>query len=433
MPERSVHSFPVPSDLLLFKQQLLVWCNRYSNSCLLDSHHFTVPEETTQCLAAAGGSAIATANCSIDSLFDQLESCNDWVFGHLGYHAMHAYLKLPQPNIAAGQFPHHFFFCPETVINLQSDTLTIETWLQDPEKIFRDITSIIPQPPANHFPPIHFTPAISKEKYLQQVTDILQHIQRGDCYEINYCQAFVAPETTLDPLHTYRLLMQISPSPFSCFYKQDQRYLFCASPERFLQKKGNRLRSQPIKGTIRRNLSDPEQDEQLKASLLGSAKNRSENIMVVDLVRNDLSTICREGTVAVTELLGLYSFPQVHQLISTVEGELKAGCSMLEIFSNTFPMGSMTGAPKRKVMELIDKYESVARGIYSGSVGYIKPNKDFDFNVVIRSIVYLADERNVSFQVGGGITAQSDPEQEYEECLLKGKALLQLGMENTSG
>ena len=155
--------------------------------------------------------------------------------------------------------------------------------------------------------------------------------------------------------------------------------------------------------------------------------------MVVDLVRNDLSTICREGTVAVTELLGLYSFPQVHQLISTVEGELNAGCSLLHIFSNTFPMGSMTGAPKRKVMELIDKYEAVARGIYSGSVGYIKPNKDFDFNVVIRSLVYLADERNVSFQVGGGITAKSDPEQEYEECLLKGKALLQLGMENTSG
>jgi para-aminobenzoate synthetase component 1 len=200
-----------------------------------------------------------------------------------------------------------------------------------------------------------------------------------------------------------------------------------------LQKKGNRLRSQPIKGTIRRNLLNTEQDEQLKALLLGSAKNRSENIMVVDLVRNDLSTICREGTVAVTELLGVYSFPQVHQLISTVEGELNEGSTLLNIFSNTFPMGSMTGAPKRKVMELIDKYEVVKRGIYSGSVGYIKPNKNFDFNVVIRSMVYLAEERNVSFQVGGGITAQSIPEQEYEECLLKGKAMLQLGLENTSG
>ena len=229
-------------------------------------------------MAAAGGSSIAPENSSIDTLFEQLESCNDWVFGHLGYHAMHAYGKLPQPNIPAGQFPHHFFFCPETVINLQSNSLTIETCLNNPEKIFRDITSIIPQPLANHFPPIHFTPAISKEKYLQQVTDILQHIQRGDCYEINYCQAFIAPETTLDPLHTYRLLMQISPSPFSCFYKQDQRYLFCASPERFLQKKGNRLRSQPIKGTIRRNLFNPEQDEQLKASLLSSAKTAAKTL-----------------------------------------------------------------------------------------------------------------------------------------------------------
>jgi len=432
VPERSVQSFPVPNNFLLFKQQLLSWCNRFSNSCLLDSHHFSFPGESTQCLAAAGGSSIAPANCSIDTLFEQLESRNDWVFGHLGYHAMHAYLQLPQPNTTTQQFPHHFFFCPETVINLQSDTLTIETWLQSPDKIFRDIISIIPQPLAKNFPAIHFKPVISKEKYLRKVTDILQHIQRGDCYEINYCQAFVAPETTLDPLDTYRLLMEISPSPFSCFYKQENRYLFCASPERFLQKTGNRLRSQPIKGTIRRNLLDPEQDEQLKASLLGSAKNRSENIMVVDLVRNDVSTICREGTVAVTELLGLYSFPQVHQLISTVEGELNEGSTLLNIFSNTFPMGSMTGAPKRKVMELIDKYEAVSRGIYSGSVGYFKPNKDFDFNVVIRSLVYLAEERNVSFQVGGGITAQSDPEQEYEECLLKGKALLQLGMENTS-
>lgn len=426
MPERSVQSFPIPSDDALLMQQLLEWCNRFSNSCLLDSHHFTSPGNTTRCLVAVGGYPITDSNADISTLFQQLETINDWVFGHLGYHALHPLLGLPQPILSTHQFAHHFFFCPETVITLEENQCIIATHLPSPEKIFQEIIGISPKTNTKPGTAIPFEPVITRETYLQQVEKILWHIQRGDCYEINYCQSFAAEGVILEPLQAYQQLMEISPSPFSCFYKNEHRYLLCASPERFLQKKGSHLRSQPIKGTTRRNTMDPEQDELLKENLLASTKNRSENIMVVDLVRNDLSTICREGTVQVTELLGLYTFPQVHQLISTVEGDLSPGNNLLTIFRNTFPMGSMTGAPKRKVMELIDAYEPVPRGIYSGSVGYIQPNKDFDFNVVIRSLVYLANQQQASFHVGGGITAQSEPTQEYEECLLKGKALLQM-------
>lgn len=426
MPERSVQSFPIQSDDALLMQQLLEWCNRFSNSCLLDSHYFTSPGNTTRCLAAVGGYPITDSDANITSLFQQLEETNDWVFGHLGYHALHPLLGLPQPPVTNHQFAHHFFFCPETVFTLEENRCIIATHLPSPENIFKEIMAITPQQNQTTSTAIPFQPGIRPEIYLQQVEKILGHIQRGDCYEINYCQPFFAEGITIDPLQAFRQLMDISPSPFSCFYKNEHRYLLCASPERFLQKKGAHLLSQPIKGTIRRNTLDPEQDSVLKEQLLASAKNRSENIMVVDLVRNDLSTVCREGTVRVTELLGLYTFPQVHQLISTVEGDLNPGISLLDIFRNTFPMGSMTGAPKRKVMELIDTYEPFSRGIYSGSVGYIQPNKDFDFNVVIRSLVYLANQQQVSFHVGGGITAQSDPEQEYEECLLKGKALQQI-------
>ena len=160
-----------------------------------------------------------------------------------------------------------------------------------------------------------------------------------------------------------------------------------------------------------------------KEELFHSDKDRSENVMVVDLVRNDLSKVCEEGTVKVDELYGIYSFPQVHQMISTVSGELKKNISFTEIIKATFPMGSMTGAPKKRVMELIEQYEKTKRGIFSGCLGYISPNGDFDFNVVIRSIMYNASSNYLSFQAGSAITFYSDPEKEWEECLLKAEAI----------
>ena len=271
---------------------------------------------------------------------------------------------------------------------------------------------------------------ISKEEYISTIEKLLTHIKRGDCYEINYCQEFYAEEANIDPLHVYNRLMEVSPNPFSCYYKLKDKYVICASPERFIQKRGNRILSQPIKGTAKRDLTNQGKDQVLKKQLFESEKDKSENVMVVDLVRNDLSRVCKVGSVEVDELFGVYSFPQVHQMISTIKGELIDGISFAEIIKACFPMGSMTGAPKRRVMELIELYEKTKRGIYSGAVGYINPEKDFDFNVVIRSILYNATNQYLCYLVGGGITFYSDPENEYAECLLKATAINKVLKEN---
>jgi para-aminobenzoate synthetase component 1 len=202
--------------------------------------------------------------------------------------------------------------------------------------------------------------------------------------------------------------------------------LACASPERFLLKKGEKVISQPIKGTASRNTVVAGQDAALKTALQFSEKDRQENVMVVDLVRNDLSKVCRQGTVQVEELFGVYTFPQVHQMISTIGGVLKPDIGFTDIVKACFPMGSMTGAPKKRVLELIQQYEASARGLFSGSVGYIAPNGDFDFNVVIRSLIYNQLSKRLSFHVGSGITWASKPELEYEECKWKASAIEQV-------
>ncbi|MBU3744229.1 MAG: anthranilate synthase component I family protein [Sediminibacterium sp.] len=423
---RNAQSFPLPSNKDVFRQQLLTWCNQFSYACLLDSREFTSDYSEVDVLAAVGNTPLIPNGTPIAEAFQYLEHCKDWIFGHLGYHAFHPCYGLPQPKIDSADFSHYFFFCPETVVQIQQESITLLTFHSNPEIIFQEILQINPTAGSSLQRAISFKPVLSRAEYIHQINEIITHIKRGDCYELNFCQPFDAKNMVVDPTDAFRQLMQISPNPFSCYYKQNNRYVLGASPERFLQKKGDILRSQPIKGTIKRNLSDAVKDEQLKETLLESPKNRSENIMVVDLVRNDLSTICKEGTVKVTELLGVYSFPQVHQLISTVEGVVLPETTLFEILSHTFPMGSMKGAPKKRVLELIDEIEPTYRGIYSGSIGYIKPNQDFDFNVVIRSLVYLPEKKLLRFHVGGGITAGSDPEQEYDECLLKGKALQQI-------
>jgi len=264
---------------------------------------------------------------------------------------------------------------------------------------------------------------IDKEEYIAIIKQLQQHILRGDCYEINFCQEFFAKRVLIDPVSIYNKLSVISPNPFSALYRLHDKWLLCASPERFLKKERQKILAQPIKGTSKRIQQDDVEDEQSKTDLFNSHKDRSENVMIVDLMRNDLSKICKEGTVKVDELYGIYSFPQVHQMISTISGELKNDISFTEIISATFPMGSMTGAPKKRVMELIEQYEKTKRGIFSGAVGYISPDSDFDFNVVIRSIMYNSTSQYLSFQTGSAITFYSDPEKEWEECLLKAEAM----------
>ena len=231
---------------------------------------------------------------------------------------------------------------------------------------------------------------IAKKDYLTIIEKLRQHILRGDCYEINFCQEFYAEGAKIDPVEVYKKLSSLSPNPFSSLYKVKDQWLICASPERFLRKEGNKILSQPIKGTAKRIEGNELNDQYVKESLARSAKDRSENVMVVDLVRNDLAKVCEEGSVKVEELYGVYTFPQVHQMISTVSGRLMKDIAFTSIIRATFPMGSMTGAPKKRVMELIEKYESTKRGLFSGAVGYITPAGDFDFNVVIRSVLYNA-------------------------------------------
>ena len=250
----------------------------------------------------------------------------------------------------------------------------------------------------------------------------LEHIHRGDIYEANFCQEFYAKDCEIEPYHVFKDLNKISEPPFAVFFKNEERYLLSASPERYLRKEGSKIISQPIKGTAKRLLS-PIDDEKIAHDLMRDEKERAENVMIVDLVRNDLSKSSQKGSVRVEELCKVYTFKQVHQLISTIVSELKDDFHPVDVIKDTFPMGSMTGAPKLSAMEIMEELEETKRGLYSGTVGYFTPDGDFDFNVVIRSILYNALERYVSLSVGSAITAKSSPEREYEECLLKAKAM----------
>ena len=198
-----------------------------------------------------------------------------------------------------------------------------------------------------------------------------------------------------------------------------------ATPERYIKKDGCKVISQPIKGTEKRS-DNKKEDQQLALELSNDEKERSENIMIVDLVRNDLSRTAKKGSVKVKELCKIYTFDQVHQMISTVESKVKKSTNPIDIIETTFPMGSMTGAPKISAMQIIEELEETKRGLYSGAVGYISPKGNFDFNVVIRSILYNETKQYVSYSVGGAITAKSNPLKEYEECLVKAKAMRQV-------
>ncbi len=269
-----------------------------------------------------------------------------------------------------------------------------------------------------------------KETYLENVERIKQHIVDGDFYEMNYCIAFTAKEE-IDPYNAFMLLSRKAPAPFSVFLKDGDRYLLCASPERFFGKRGNLIFSQPIKGTRPRVFDsisselDEVQDLTVARELEKSEKDRAENIMIVDLVRNDLSKVCEVGSVQVPECCAVYSFSHVHQLISTVEGRLKPEVGLKELIHATFPMGSMTGAPKISVMQHTNHLEGFARGIYSGTVGFVW-KQNMDFNVVIRALQYDSQAKTLAYAVGGAITYDSVAEQEYQECLDKASAVLSI-------
>ena len=403
---------------------MLHWANQYSIFCFLDNHNYQAGPHSVECLLAAGTKRKFNTKTgyALEGLQKFIDEKPAWLFGHLGYD-----LKNEIENISSHHkdflgFPECFFFEPEIIISLGEKEISIECDT-DAEKIFEQIMAAGADENIMTAHNYQLQQRFSKTEYLQTINNLKNHILRGDCYEINFCHEFFATEAVIDPLTVYAKLSALSPNPFSALYKLEDKFLICASPERFLRKEGNKILSQPIKGTTTRHRQDKVLDEESRHKLFSSEKDRSENVMVVDLVRNDLSRVCEEGTVQVDELFGIYSFPQVHQMISTVSGDLKKNISFEEIIRATFPMGSMTGAPKKRVMELVEQYERSRRGIFSGALGYITPAGDFDFNVVIRSIMYNGSKKYLSFMAGSGITFYSDAEQEYEECLLKAEAM----------
>lgn len=407
------------SDVPAFKEKMLNWLKPFGIFCYLDNQQYAFAPQQEECLAAAGVKEAVEGDDikSADGFFAKKQ----WAFGHLGYELKNSlHRPAPAKKDKIG-FPPFYFFSPQIVLEIKSGQLHIHA--REPQKIFDDVCGQVLRNEDVCTPSIEPQAVMSKAEYLERIRSLQAHILRGDCYEINFCQEFFATGATIDPFIIFQKLMAVSPNPFSAFYRLHDKFLLCASPERFLLKRGKKLVAQPIKGTNGRNLSSPAEDEALKNALRQSRKDQAENVMIVDLVRNDLTRICNEASITVEELFGVYTFPQVHQMISTISGELRDDVSFAEIIGAAFPMGSMTGAPKHRVLQLIDEYEPSARGIFSGSVGYVRPDGDFDFNVVIRSLMYNAAQAYLSYQVGSGITFYSDPEGEWEECMLKAEAI----------
>jgi para-aminobenzoate synthetase component 1 len=397
---------------------MLNWAKRFNIFCYLDNQQYS--NEGYESLLAVNVIRYNDSTSAFKEIDNFLSQRKAWSFGHLSYSLKSELLSLPHGKKDRIGFPDFFFFQPDILIILKKEELLIHA--KKPNDVFAQLIAedeFIDQEKNE----INLKEGVSKEKYFSIIQQLQAHILRGDCYEINFCQEFFADNASIDPAAIFQNLLKISPTPFSAFYRLNDKYLISASPERFIKKTGNKIFSQPMKGTARRNIQDAFIDEQLKQTLYFDEKERAENVMIVDLVRNDLSKICKDGSVKVDELFGVYSFPQVHQMVSTVSGELKEGIAFSEIIKASFPMGSMTGAPKHRVMQLIEEYEPIGRGLFSGSIGYIDPDGNFDFNVVIRSILYNQATRLLSYYAGSGITFYSNVEKEWEECLLKAEAI----------
>ncbi|HCQ11806.1 anthranilate synthase component I family protein [Flavobacterium sp.] len=418
------------SNSSAFKNQLLNWSNQFREVVFLDSNSETNNQNYSNYDLVVAVDAFTSIKTDYVNSFQDLHQyqsqTKDWLFGYLSYDLKNDIEDLKSNNFDGLDFPDLFFFQPKKLFLLKGNQLEIQYLKMCDDEIdfdFEEINQCLVFSVQSSV--VDVKQRISKENYISKVTKMLEHIHRGDIYEANFCMEFYAENTKIEPLEIYQKLNAISQPPFAVFFKNNSNYLMCASPERYLQKENFKVISQPIKGTSRRSF-DIELDELSKFELENNPKERSENIMIVDLVRNDLSKTATKGSVQVEELCKIYSFKQVHQMISTIASEVENTTSPVEIIRTTFPMGSMTGAPKISAMNIIENLEETKRGLYSGAVGYFTPNGDFDFNVVIRSILYNSDNQYISFSVGSAITSQSIPELEYEECLLKAKAMFEV-------
>jgi para-aminobenzoate synthetase component 1 len=415
------------SNLDLFKSNLLEWSQQFDDVVWLESnnHNFSNFD------AVLAVDAFTSIQTDYFEAFNKLKEyqtiTNDWIFGYLSYDLKNDVEALQSNNFDGLQFPDLFFFQPKKLFLIKGNTIEIQYLKMVDDEIEKDLNAIrhceiFTENRGNLLKDIKIKLRIHKDSYFEKVNTILEHIHRGDIYEANFCQEFFAENTKIDPLETYLKLNAISKPPFATFLKCTDKYLLSASPERYIKKVADTIISQPIKGTAKRS-TNLEEDKRLKEGLFIDEKERSENIMIVDLVRNDLAKTASKGSVMVEELCKIHTYKQVHQMVSTLTSTVAKSVHPVDILESTFPMGSMTGAPKISAMKIIEALEETKRGLYSGAVGYFSPKSDFDFNVVIRSILYNETHQYVSYSVGGAITSKSDPLKEYEECLIKAKAM----------
>ncbi|GAA5028092.1 para-aminobenzoate synthase [Marivirga lumbricoides] len=406
---------------------ILNWAQNFPYFCYFNPRQTEgYPQGTfTHQLALSSKKINLSPCCNFDSLKTSLlKSSDQHLFGYFSYDLKNELEHLSSENDAWINWPQMIFFRAECTLFFKEDHLIIET--DNSEYYEAQIRTILELETDNSSQgtktSFTITPQTSKAEYINTVKKLQNHIVEGDIYEINYCMNYTAETSNFDPITSYLSLSQKSPTPFACLLKAEARYILCASPERFTKLEEGKIISQPIKGTAKRS-AIIEEDEKLRHALRNSEKERAENMMIVDLVRNDLAKSSKAGTVKVEEMFGIYSFAKVHQMISTIVAEAKEGVHSVDIIKNAFPMGSMTGAPKIRAMQLIEQYENSKRGAFSGSIGYFKGANKFDFNVVIRSIFFDKNSGKLNYQVGSAITHDSDPEQEYEECLLKAQAI----------
>ena len=358
---------------------------------------------------------MALSNHSIQGIKPQDISISNgkWHFGFLSYDLKNEYENLSSDNSDLFNVPNAYFFKPNQLFLIPE---------QKEELVLERVLNLH----ASHFDnkPVELIQRTSKEEYLENFDKIQFHIKRGDIYEINYCIEWYSKNARINPYEVYAKLNDLTKAPFSAFLKTGDLFVLSGSPERFIQKKGAELLSQPIKGTAKRS-SNVANDELIKRSLSLNIKEKAENVMTTDVVRNDFSRIAKKASVRVSELAEIHSFKTVHHLISTIKAEVDEHYSFQDILKATFPMASMTGAPKISAMKISENVEAFKRGIYSGAIGYVDDKGNFDFNVVIRSLIYNQKTKHLSIPVGGAITAKSDAEQEYEECLVKAEAMFQ--------
>jgi len=422
---RTIKVFQV-DDQTIFKQQMFQWSHASEDIVYLDSHssknHQDNFSQFEALLAVDAFTAIKTdALDGFAKLNDYQQSTNDWIFGFISFELREDTHHLPSKKQNNIDFPDLYFFQPKKLILLKNNQVFFHYLPLCDDEITDDFNNILKIGPTEKtFTKTTFElkPQTSQQDYLKAANQLMAHIQRGDIYEINYCLEFYANDTIIYPFEVFLALNKFAESPFASFFKTNNLYIMSATPERYLQRMNNKVVSQPIKGTSQR-FDNYLLDKQSKENLKKNAKEIAENVMIVDLVRNDLSMTAIKNTVKVDELCEVYTFNQVHQLISTISSEVEQNIPSSTLLKTTFPMGSMTGAPKQSALALIEEFEDFRRGVYSGSLGYFDPNGNFDFNVIIRTLLYNAQNKYLSYSAGSALTAQANAQKEYEECLLK--------------